>query len=509
MNTARRARRPPGASSDRPPVLESLGGWYRLRNMHDMREAKVTPVAADRFEAVIGHDRFVEFTGLTDATREQLLGRTVWNVNSTETGGGVAEMLRGLVSTAMGLGIDTRWLVIDGDQEFFSITKRIHNCVHGSPGDGGPLGEAERRHYESVVGCNRARLQRLVTAGDIVILHDPQTAGMVAMAKETGAHVVWRCHIGRDAATETTRLAWDFLAPYVAAADAVVFSRAEYVPESVSGVRSFILPPGIDPFAVKNLHLDHQTVVRILAAAGLLAPSPGAGPATFPRGGGTTGTITHPATVIREGGPLDPATPLVVQVSRWDRLKDMHGVMAAFAEKVATNPAAGEAHLALVGPDVQGVSDDPEGLEVYQECLAGWQALPTEQRKRISLLTLPMDDADENAAVVNAVQQHASVVVQKSLMEGFGLTVSEAMWKSRPVIAARVGGIIDQITDGVHGVLVEPENLDAFAAALTRLLTDAAQSRRLGQAARERVLRHYLADRQLTQWAQLFGTITS
>jgi len=187
----------------------------------------------------------------------------------------------------------------------------------------------------------------------------------------------------------------------------------------------------------------------------------------------------------------------------------MLGVMTAFAEKVTTDRASGEAHLALVGPDVEGGRDDPEGLEVWQECVAAWHQLPAEQRRRISVVSVPMDDADENAAIVNAIQQHASIVTQKSLVEGFGLTVSEAMWKARPVVASGVGGILDQISDGQHGVLVEPEDHDAFAAALTRLLTDAAESRRLGEAARERVLNHYLADRQLTQWAQLFAAIAT
>ena len=341
-----------------------------------------------------------------------------------------------------------------------------------------------------------------------MLFRSPVSAGMVEMAKETGVHVVWRCHIGRDVANESTRLAWDFLSPYVAQVDAVVFSRAEYVPASLAGTRTVILPPAIDPFAVKNVELDHKTVVSILGAVGLLAAPPPTGPVTFPREG-STGTITRTAKIVREGGPLDPATPLVVQISRWDRLKDMLGVMTAFAEKVTTDRASGEAHLALVGPDVEGGRDDPEGLEVLQECVAAWHQLPAEQRRRISVVSVPMDDADENAAIVNAIQQHASIVTQKSLVEGFGLTVSEAMWKARPVVASAVGGILDQISDGQHGVLVGPEDLDAFAAALTRLLTDAAESRRLGQAARERVLNHYLADRQLTQWAQLFAAIAT
>jgi trehalose synthase len=475
--------------------------------MRSMREAKVTPTIADRFEAIIGGDRFSQFSQLADATRERFLGRTIWNINAAETGG-VAEMLRGLVATAMGLGIDTRWLVIDGNPGFFAITKRIHNTVHGSPGDGGPLGGAERRRYEAVVGANRERLHELVSPGDIVVLHDPPTAGMVEMAKETGAHVVWCCHIGGDVTNESTQLAWDFLSPHVAQADAVVFSRAEYIPASLAGTRTLILPPAIDPFAVKNIHFDHQTVVSILSAVGLVTPPKDTGPAIFLKGG-STGTVTRQAKIVREGGPLDPATPLVVQVSRWDRLKDMYGVMMAFAEKVATDPASGEAHLALVGPDVDGGRDDPEGLEVLQECVAAWHALPAEQRRRISVVSVPVDDAEENGAIVNAIQRHASIVTQKSLAEGFGLTVSEAMWKARPVVASGVGGILDQISDGQNGVLVAPEDLDAFAAALTHLLTDGAESRRLGQAARERVLDHYLPDRQLTQWAQLFATIAT
>ena len=157
--------------------------------MRGMREVEVTPTAAGRFEAVIGGDRFTQFSQLADATRARFLGRSIWNINAVGLGG-VAEMLRGLVATGMGLGVDTRWLMIDGDAGFFAITKRIHNCVRGWPGDGGPLGDAERRHYESVVGANRERLHELVSPGDIVILHDPQTAGMVDMAKETGAPVV-------------------------------------------------------------------------------------------------------------------------------------------------------------------------------------------------------------------------------------------------------------------------------------------------------------------------------
>src|SRR5674536_268605 len=242
-----------------------------------MREVEVTPTAAGRFEAVIGGDRFTRFSQLADDTHDRFLGRSIWNINAVGLGD-AAEMLRGLVATGMGLGVDTRWLVIDGDAGFFAITKRIHNCVRGWPGDGGPLGGAERRHYESVVGANRESLHELMSPGDIEILHDPMTAGMVDMAKETGAPVVWCCHIGRDVANESTRLAWDFLSPYVAQVDAVVFSRAEHVPASLAGTRTVILPPAIDPFAVKNVELDHKTVVSILGAPRAGPPPPGSTP---------------------------------------------------------------------------------------------------------------------------------------------------------------------------------------------------------------------------------------
>lgn len=472
-----------------------------------MREAMVRPTPAGRLETVIGADRFARFAGLADAARDRFLGRTLWHINATETGG-VAEMLRAQVATAIGLGVDTRWLVIDGDTDFVAITKRIHNGIHGSPGDGGPLGAAEHRHYQSVVAANRNRLREVVRAGDIVVLHDPQTAGMVDMAKDTGARVIWRSHIGRDIPTESSEAAWGFVAPYVGHADRLVFSRSQYVPAALAGIPVAVIAPAIDAFAVKNIPLEHASVVAILGATGLLQQPAGIDvPAAFPRNAHQDGLVTRRAQIIREGGPLDPATPLVVQVSRWDALKDMRGVLTAFAAGVATDPTTGEAHLALVGPDVAGVSADPESVAVRQDCVAAWHRLDAAQRQRISLVSVPMDDVEENAAIVNAVQRHASIVTQKSLVEGFGLTVAEAMWKSRPVVASAMGGILDQITEGENGLLVEPTDHEGFAGALRRLLADPAEGRRLGQAARERVWTHYLPDRQLTQWWQTFQAV--
>jgi trehalose synthase len=165
-----------------------------------------------------------------------------------------------------------------------------------------------------------------------------------------------------------------------------------------------------------------------------------------------------------------------------------------------------DVHLVLAGPAVAGVSDDPEGAEVLAECQAAWEELPEDLRRRVHLAVLPMDDVDENAVLVNALQRHATVVVQKSLVEGFGLTVTEAMWKGSPVVASAVGGIQDQIADGVDGVLLaDPTDLDAFASALAGLLADPERAARIGAAGRERVRAQFLGDRHLIQYVELFA----
>jgi trehalose synthase len=210
------------------------------------------------------------------------------------------------------------------------------------------------------------------------------------------------------------------------------------------------------------------------------------------------------ARVVREGGPLAPDVPLVVQVSRWDRLKDMAGVLRAFVDGGVGKDTGG--HLLLVGPDVAGVTDDPEGQAVLEECTAMWEKLPADARATVSLVSVPMSDLEQNAAIVNAVQRHAAVVAQKSLREGFGLTVSEAMWKARPVVGSAVGGIQDQVRDGVDGLLIDdPRDLGAFAAAVRTLLDDPARAHSMGEAAHERVRDNFLADRDLGQWMELLG----
>ena len=442
------------------------------------------------------------YEAVAEATQAALGGRAVLNVNSTATGGGVAEMLQTLLAYARGAGVDARWLVIDGDPDFFAITKRIHNALYGSPGDGGALGPPERRHYEEVDGRNADELLALVRPGDVVVIHDPQPAGLAAAAKGAGAHVVWRCHIGRDEPNEWTERAWEFLRPYLADADALVVSRAAFAPPWADPARTHVIPPSIDPFSAKNEPMSRRNVLVALSYVGLLAGG-GAPPAVpFTRRDGSPGRIDRRVDVVQTGPPAPPDAPLVVQVSRWDRMKDMAGVMAGFARHV--DPSLG-AHLLLAGPAVTGVADDPEGADVLEECLAEWRQLPHAARSRVHLACTPMADPDEAAAIVNALQRHAAVIVQKSVAEGFGLTVAEAMWKQRPIVATAVGGIAEQIEDGEHGLLIDdPHDLPAFGAAVERLLRDRVEADRLAENARARATAEFLGDRHLTQYGRVF-----
>ena len=430
--------------------------------------------------------------------RARLAGRAVVNVNSTARGGGVAEMLLPLVAYARGAGIDCRWLVIEGDPEFFSITKRIHNRLHGAPGDGGPLDADQRAAYERTLAENYEELRERIGPRDVVILHDPQTAGLAPMLADRGNPVIWRCHVGVDNPNELARSAWRFLEPFVARADRVVFSRRQFAWGVIAPARRAIIAPSIDPLAPKNQDLENGAAAAILHAAGLRAGS--GGKPVFDRLDGSRGTVRSRARLY-EDGPLTQADRYVLQVSRWDDLKDPLGVIEGFAAHVA--PAT-DAHLVYAGPDVTAVSDDPEGADVLRAACRRRAALPDAIRQRVHLALLAMDDLQENAAVVNALQRTAAVVVQKSLAEGFGLTVAEAMWKARPVVASNIGGIGDQIEHRRSGLLLDdPADLGSYGAAVRVLLEDGALAASLGRTARERVRERFLGTHSLIDYLAL------
>ncbi len=470
--------------------------------MATIADVNVQALEIDQLASVVSPEREARFREQAAVARGFLDGRTVLNVNSTASGGGVAEMLQTLLAYARGAGVDARWVVIQGDPEFFKVTKRIHNHLYGSPGDGGPLGTEERIAYERTLHDNALELRAHVRPRDIVVLHDPQTVGLVRAVREAGATVVWRCHVGIDTPNEYSELGWEFLRPYLDQADAYVFTRRAFAPAWADPERVHVIAPSIDPFSTKNRDLSPDETARILRYVGLLSNGAGMEPVAFVRRDGSPGRVDYHADILQTGPPPPPDAPLVTQVSRWDRMKDMPGVMLGFAEYV------GGAHLVLAGPVVTGVTDDPEGGEVLEECVEEWRRLPHAVRTRVHLACIPMHDPDENATIVNALQRHASVVAQKSIAEGFGLTVVEAMWKGRPNVASAVGGISDQIVDGEHGLLLDdPTDLAAFGEAVGRLLDDPELAARLGANARRRATEEFLGDRHLEQWAALFARL--
>jgi trehalose synthase len=468
-----------------------------------VREVKLDSESLDRLGGLLSPERRQLLEETAVWAGELLSDRTLWHVNATATGGGVAEMLQALLSYTKDAGVDSRWLVLHGTPEFFTLTKRIHNLLHGSPGDGGELGETERAVYEAALERDIEDLVSRVSDRDVVVLHDPQTAGMVEAVRATGAKVVWRCHVGKDETDECTDRAWSFLRPYVEQADAVIFTRQAYVPEWVEPDRVRIIPPSIDPYSAKNIDMSAEDVRAVLRRTGLVAVHDGhAGSHTYTRRDGTHGEVREFRGLIHGDQIVPEDARVALQVSRWDRLKDMDGVLRGFADHVEAMPP--DVHLMLVGPDVSGVTDDPEGAEVYAECQSIWAEQDPAARARMHLVSLPMDDIDENARIVNALQRNAAVVVQKSLVEGFGLTVTEPMWKGKAVLASRVGGIQDQIVDGESGVLLDdPHDLDTFASLLADLLSDQQNADRLGAAARERVRDRYLGATALVGYATL------
>ena len=469
-----------------------------------VESVKVAARSVTRLGQVIGGERQARLVQAADEFGERLAGRTIWNVSSTAVGGGVAEMLQVLVGYAEDLGIPIRWMVITGDADFFAITKRLHNQIHGQAA-GGPLSESDAGHYARMLAANAAELLDQIRPGDLVLLHDPQTAGLAAALASAGARVAWRCHIGVDWENDATRAAWGFLRPHLAAAQGFVFSRGQYAPAWLPSQKVWTIPPSIDPFSPKNQDLDGGTVRAILATMGMLDGAAPDGQASCVRSDGGMGTVTRSADITGEGRPA-PADQLVVQVSRWDRLKDMSGVMAGFAGHVVPG---GSGYLVLAGPAVTGVADDPEGAAVFGDCLLQWRDLPAVARARILLVTLPLDDVEENAAMVNALQRHATVITQKSLAEGFGLTVAEGMWKARPVVGSAVGGITDQIARGTGILLPDPRDGAAFGAAVRQLLEDPGQASQMGRAAQAHIREHYVGDLHLLRYERLFTALIS
>jgi trehalose synthase len=474
-----------------------------MGNVTLLHEVATRTLPLSRLEPVIGQERYDRLVSAGDALKTRLGQRTIWNVNSTAVGGGVAEMLQVMVGYVAGFGIPISWLTIGGDPVFFGITKRLHNQIHGAADGTAPVGSADAHHYEQVLAANAEELLTRVRPGDVAILHDPQTAGLTDALSRAGLKVIWRCHIGIDQQNDISRAAWEFLRPYLSAAHGYVFTRRQFAPIWVPLARLWVIPPSIDPFSPKNAELDAENVRAILTTVGIYDDGGTTQHGMLLRSDGTYGEVRRAALVTGDGRPGQD-DPIVVQVSRWDRLKDMAGVMRGFADYVLPDK---HAYLLLAGPSVSGVTDDPEGAVVFAECLAEWHLLPPSARERVLLVTLPLDDVEENAAMVNAIQRRATIIVQKSLAEGFGLTVAEGMWKGRPVIGSAVGGIVDQIADGTGILLPAPKDLAAFGSNVRWLLDHREAAEQMGAAGRAYTREHFIGDMHLLRFAEVIEAV--
>lgn len=443
-----------------------------------------------------------------------LAGRRVWMVNSAARGGGVAELLPSLLRLLRDLGVDANWLVMEPSQpEFFPLTKRLHNLIHdqGDP----ELGPAERKLYHQVSAEAAEKIGAHVGPADVLVTHDPQPLGAGALVRrQQDITAIWRCHIGLDHRTPRTSAAWRFLQPYANGYDHAVFSVPEYIPSYLSG-RTTIIHPGIDPLSHKNRDLTIHKLVGILVDGGL---TPAYGPVLAP-------PFAYQAQRLQSDGSWAPAVepddigllfrPIITQVSRWDRLKGflplMAGVAALKREAARRTdlPPRGQraletVRLVLAGPDLDGVPDDPEGAQVLGEIAEAYLRLAPELQDAIAVVRLPMASAKENALLVNALQRCSDIVVQNSLQEGFGLTVTEAMWKAVTVVGTRAAGLRQQIRSGVDGCLInDPTDPDEIARTLFDLLLDPHRREAMGSAAQRRVYDEFLVLTQVRRWLEV------
>jgi trehalose synthase len=440
----------------------------------------------------------------------KLSGRTVWMVSSTAQGGGVAEMLPGVVGMLNELGVAARWVVIGTEQKgFFALTKRIHNAIHGADEVFTP---ADRELYAAVSVELAAEMRPRLAPSDFVVVHDPQPAGVGAALVAGGARAIWRSHIGLDMPTRGGDAAWAFLRPYLEAYEHAVFTLAQYAPPFLSDVST--ITPGLDPLSHKNRELSTHKLVGVLACAGLI---PEYGPMLAPPFARRAERLS-----CREDDIGLLYRPIVAQISRWDRLKGFLPLLEGFARLKRELPSRlGRyflrerrslelARLVLAGPEPGAVADDPEAAGVFAELSAAWKALSPGVREDIEIISLPADSRKNNALMVNALQRCATLIVQNSSREGFGLTVTEAMWKRICVLGSNAAGIRRQIQDGTDGTLLSaPGDPQAIADVLERLLTQARLRERQARNAQRRAHDEFLVFTQIRQWLRLLATRAS
>ncbi len=448
--------------------------------------------------------------------RRHINGRSILMVNSTAQGGGVAEMLPQLVGILQDLGIETRWAVMGSeDPAFFRLTKRLHNMIHGN-GDGHKLNADDRRLFEHIGEANLDSLHTILFPNDLLVIHDPQPLALGALLKKKlNLPAVWRCHIGLDEQCPSTQAAWEFLEPYARVFDHNVFSASEYVPHYLYN-RSSVIYPAIDPLSFKNRYFRAERLTSILVNAGLAKSAEPTLDNPFPeqpqrlQSDGSFG----PANMPDEIGFL--YRPTITQVSRWDRLKGFQPLLEGFVRLKNSLKEGGSysnnrrhrrieiLRLVLAGPDPNSIQDDPEGCEVLNELCAAFNCLEPEIQRDVVLLTLPMNSRRDNAFMVNALQTASSIVIQNSIREGFGLTLTEAMWKGTPVVGTSACGLRQQIHDRVHGrVVYHPEDPEEVAQVLGDIICADEELNHWSRNAQTRVHQEFLIFNQTKRWLQI------
>ena len=395
-----------------------------------------TRVPLDEYSAVIGEGEIDEMRALA----RPLSGRTVQMVNSTAVGGGVAEMLNRIVPLAEELGLDIRWDVMTGGDDFFEVTKAFHNALHGEPY------HPEPAHFEIFRAYNEQNMKRIPLDAEFMIIHDPQPAGFIQARKQKSGHWIWRCHIDLSHPNPSV---WSVLESYVSRYDGAIFSSPQFARQLP--IRQYLFYPAIDPLSEKNRELEPEFIMQVLTRYS-----------------------------------IDPLRPILTQISRFDRLKDPVGVIRAY--RIVRRYF--DCQLVLAGGSA---TDDPEGVEVLKEVKRAAEGDPD-----IKVLELPPWAPLE----VNALQRASTIIIQKSLREGFGLTVSEALWKKKPVVASAVGGIPNQIIHKHTGLLAH--SVEGTAYQVRFLLSHPEIAARLGEHGYAHVKENFLITQYLKRYLTLF-----
>jgi trehalose synthase len=378
---------------------------------------------------------------------EPLKGMKIVHVNSTREGGGVAEILHRLIPLKQELGLDASWEIVSGDAQFYRCTKLMHNALQGNRNG---ISSDLLQHYEAVNGENFERLKDQLREADVVFIHDPQPAPLLKYCPSHRGKWIWRCHID---ASRPFRMVWKYLQNFVKDYDASIYSLPAFAQPMPHPL--YIIPPSIDPLSEKNVELDPAEIQRVGTSYG-----------------------------------LDPERPIISQISRFDRFKDPVGVIQAYQMAKAFGPPL---QLILAGGTA---SDDPEGEEVLAEVTAESQEDPD-----IHVLLLPPDAH----RTINALQRLSTIVIQKSIREGFGLTVTEALWKGKPVIGGDAGGIRLQVVNHQTGFLVN--TAQGAALRIRYLLKHRGRLQEMGETARTFVLENYLLTRHLREYLTLMVAI--